>query len=51
MLNELKNIRYTLNQINVQGSENMEKLLGCIRVLDVLIQRQTEGENETNKTE
>lgn len=36
--NNLKNIRNTLNTVSVSGAENMNRLLGCIMMLDKDIQ-------------
>lgn len=38
----VKNVAYTLNTISVCGSDNLDKLLGCIQVLNNLI---TESDN------
>lgn len=36
--NNLKNIRNTLNTVSVSGAENMNRLLGCIMMLDKVLQ-------------
>ncbi len=35
--NNLKNIRDTLNTVSVSGADNMNRLLGCIMMLNKLI--------------
>ena len=35
--NNLKNIRDTLNTVSVSGADNMNRLLGCIMMMNKLI--------------
>ena len=35
--NNMKNIRDTLNTVSVSGAENMNRLLGCIMMMNKLI--------------
>lgn len=35
--NNMKNIRDTLNTVSVSGADNMNRLLGCIMMLNKLI--------------
>jgi len=45
----LYSLRKTLNEIEVHGSENLDRLLGCIQTIDKMI---AEGEqHEQNQTE
>ena len=44
----IKNVAYTLNTISVCGSDNLDKLLGCIQVLNTLV---TESANEDPPSE
>lgn len=37
MLDKLRAIRATLNQIEVHGTGNLDRLLGCIQTLDGMI--------------
>lgn len=37
----------TLQTIPVTGAENMEKMLGCIRLLDTIVNNTPEKEKET----
>ena len=43
MDNRLYALKKTLNEIEVHGSENMDRLLGCIQTIEKMIK---EGENE-----
>ena len=47
MLDRLKKIRATLDEVEVRGKENLDYLLGCILTLDGII-RELEG-NENGK--
>ena len=38
----LRNIIFTLNTISVSGSDNMDKLLGCIQVLNRMLTDESE---------
>ena len=42
----LQQIIFTLEDIEVHGSENMSKLLGCIQALNELINQQEQTEQE-----
>lgn len=45
----LYSLKKTLNEIEVHGSKNLDRLLGCIQTIDKMI---AEGEqNEQNPTE
>jgi hypothetical protein len=49
MDNRLYALKKTLNEIEVRGSENLDRLLGCIQTIDKMI---AEGEqHEQNPTE
>ena len=49
MDNRLYALKKTLNEIEVRGSENLDRLLGCIQTIEKMI---AEGEqNEQNPTE
>ena len=49
----LKSVIYTLNNIEVRGKTNMDRLLGCIRVLEMMANKneETKDENEPEGTE
>lgn len=49
-INLIASIKNTLEQIEVHGSANLNKLLGCIQALDSIIQQEQskEEEEETN---
>lgn len=42
-------LKNTLNQIEVRGSENMDRLLGCIQTIDKMIEEARA--NEQNQDE
>ena len=44
MNDKLNQIIYTLNQIEVHGAENLNRLLGCIQALQSLLQK--DGDKE-----
>ena len=48
MTNELKAIRLVLNQIDVHGVDNMSKMIGCIKMLDELIENARKNEEEVD---
>ena len=41
----IRNVVFTLNTVSVAGSENLDKLLGCIQVLNGLL-KDSPKENE-----
>lgn len=45
MIELLQTIVLTLEDIEVKGSDNMSKLLGCINALNSYIQSQSENED------
>ena len=47
--NLIKNIICTLNQIDVHGKDNLDKLLGCIMVLERALAEATNQEKEVSK--
>lgn len=48
---DLKAIRYTLDKVSVSGSENFDKMLGCIQKLDEMIAAIKEGEAHAHQDE
>lgn len=46
-INLIASIKNTLEQVEVHGSANLNRLLGCIQALESIIQQeQSEGESE-----
>lgn len=45
-INLIAGIKNTLEQVEVHGSANLNKLLGCIQALDSIIQQNTEEQSE-----
>lgn len=46
-INLIASIKNTLEQVEVRGSANLNRLLGCIQALESIIQQeQSEGESE-----
>ncbi|MBQ9301296.1 MAG: hypothetical protein IJ214_12395 [Clostridia bacterium] len=46
MDNRLFSLKKTLNEIEVHGSENLDRLLGCIQTVDRMIREETEHEQD-----
>lgn len=42
-------LKNTLNQIEVRGSENMDRLLGCIQTIEKMIKEGKENEHAANE--
>lgn len=51
MQNLIKIVISTLNEIEVKGKDNMDKLLGCINALESVVQSAEMGEHLKNKGE
>ena len=46
ILGQLSSIRLTLDKIAVSGEQNMNRLLGCIQLIDQMIEDNKPKENE-----
>lgn len=46
ILFDLYSVKNTLNQVTVSGSDNWDKLLGCVQKLDEMIQKVQEAETD-----
>ncbi len=38
----IKRVIYTINQVDVRGKDNMDKLLGCIQTLERMLEQLSE---------
>ena len=39
-------IKKTLNEIEVHGSENLDRLLGCMQMLETVLEEKDDGEQD-----
>lgn len=44
---KLMSILYTLNRVSVAGKDNMDRLLGCIQMLERLAGEEKNGERDS----
>lgn len=49
MDNRLYALKHTLNQIEVSGEDNLDKLLGCIQTVQHIIDDERKQEAQTNE--